>query len=366
MLGEPWLSSGRPVVLDGGLATELERRGHDLSGALWSARLLRDAPEEIVAAHRAFFLAGAQVAITASYQASLPGLAAAGVDRAEAAALLSSSVALARRARDEIVAGRLTRSAASSSQDSRDVACPVDGGRIDPAATRHRGAAARSNSVDHGGTQAEARAPGERTADRGEAEQRLLVAASIGPYGAYLADGSEYRGRYGLTVGQLRAFHRPRLRLLAETAPDLLAIETIPDVDEAAAVLAELDGLGLPAWLTFTSTGMHTRAGQPLAEAFAMVRGRADVVAVGVNCASPVGVAEVVRLAAECSGKPVVVYPDGGEVWNASERAWAGPGRFRPGDVRDWIAAGARLVGGCCRVRPAEIAALAAEVDACT
>ncbi|WP_245856971.1 homocysteine S-methyltransferase [Actinoalloteichus hoggarensis] len=357
------ISGGRPVVLDGGLATELERRGHDLSGALWSARLLRDAPEEIVAAHRAYFLAGAEIAVTASYQATLPGLAAAGVDRSEAVGLLSASVALARRARDEVSA----EGEALSTERFRRGGGPPEPSWTDStfgaADTRRHGTGASSRAVEGAGTQAEARRPGPPAARGAMARRRLLIAASIGPYGAYLADGSEYRGRYGLTVDRLRAFHRPRLEILAEAEPDLLAIETIPDVDEAAAVLAELDGSGLRAWLTFSSTGMRTRAGQPLAEAFAMVRGRDDVVAVGVNCSSPVGLADVVGSAAECSGKPVVVYPDGGEMWDPSAGAWTGPGRFRPDDVHEWIAAGARLVGGCCRVGPSQIAALAAEVD---
>ncbi|MFF5991808.1 homocysteine S-methyltransferase [Prauserella flavalba] len=290
------LSTGRPVVLDGGLATELEARGHDLSDALWSARLLADAPEEIVAAHAAFFRAGAEVATTASYQASFPGFAAHGIDRAGAAALLRRSVELARRARDAVA---------------------------------------------------------------GDGRARW-VAASAGPYGALLADGSEYRGRYGLTRRELIAFHRPRLEVLAEAGPDVLALETVPDVDEAAAELTALEAVDVPAWLSYTVEGGRTRAGQSLEEAFAVAAGNAQVIAVGVNCCSPADVADAVAIAAEVSGKPVIAYPNSGEGWDAEGRRWAGASTFSPDEVNRWTGNGAALVGGCCRVRPGDIADLAA------
>ncbi|NIH80192.1 homocysteine S-methyltransferase [Amycolatopsis viridis] len=280
------------VVLDGGLATELEARGHDLSDALWSARLLADDPDAIVAAHRAFFRAGAQVATTASYQASVAGFAEAGIARQEAVRLLQLSVELAREARV-----------------------------------------------------------------RGDE----LIAASIGPYGATLADGSEYRGRYGLRIGELVAFHRPRAEILAAAGPDLLACETVPDVDEAEAMLLAIEGLGVPAWLSYTITGESTRAGQPLTEAFAVARGNDQIVAVGVNCCDPRDVAAAAGIARAASGKPVIAYPNSGERWNG--RRWTGTSRFAPEMVHDWLAAGAGYVGGCCRVGPEDIAALAAAVS---
>ncbi|MDQ0370375.1 homocysteine S-methyltransferase [Catenuloplanes indicus] len=278
-----------PLVLDGGLATQLEADGADLSGALWSARLLRDDPAAIVAAHAAYLRAGAQVLTTASYQATLPGFAAAGIPATEAAALLRRSVRLAREA----------------------------------------------------------------------ARGRAWVAASAGPYGAMLADGSEYRGNYGLSVRELTAFHRPRLEILAEAAPDVLALETVPDLREAEALLTALDGLGVPAWLSFTADGSRTRAGQPLEEAFALVTGLDTIVAVGVNCCEPADAAAAVPLARHASGgKPVVVYPNSGETWDAVTRSWAG--NPHPPAVPD----GAALVGGCCRVGPPAIAAIADSVRA--
>lgn len=274
------------------MATALEARGHDLSDALWSARLLLDAPTEIAAVHRAFFDAGADIAITASYQASYDGLAARGVDRAAADGLLRRSVELA-----------------------RDAAASAGG--------------------------------------------RRWVAASVGPYGAVLADGSEYRGRYGLSVAALRDWHRPRMEVLAAAGPDLLAFETVPDVDEAEALADAVAGLDVPAWLSYSIDGERTRAGQPLADAFAVAAGVPQIVAVGVNCCAPADVTDAVALAREITGKPVIAYPNSGECWDARARAWTGPPRFGPEDARRWVAEGARIVGGCCRVGPAGIARLA-------
>jgi homocysteine S-methyltransferase len=281
------------LIADGGLATELEARGHDLSDALWSARLLVDAPQEITAAHAAFFRAGATIATTASYQASFDGLAARGIGRDDAARLLRRSVELAKNARDDV------------------------------------GGAGR------------------------------WVAASVGPYGAALADGSEYRGRYGLSVGQLQDWHRPRLEVLADAGADVLALETIPDVDEAEALVSLVRSLGVPAWLSYTIDGTRTRAGQPLADAFAVAAGVPEIVAVGVNCCAPEDVLPAIGPARE-TGKPVIVYPNSGERWDSGRRAWVGSSRFSPQLAVQWVAAGARVIGGCCRVRPADIAELAA------
>ncbi|MFJ6138997.1 homocysteine S-methyltransferase [Kitasatospora sp. NPDC092286] len=296
-----------PLVLDGGLSNQLAAAGHDLSDGLWSARLLADAPEALVAAHRAYFAAGAQVAITASYQASFEGFARRGVGRAEAGRLLARGVELARAAAAEESAGDRPR----------------------------------------------------------------WVAASVGPYGAVPADGSEYRGRYGLSQDELEAFHRPRLEALVAAGPDVLALETVPDADEARALLRAVRGLGVPAWLSYSVVGGRTRAGQPLAEAFALAAEADEVVAVGVNCCTPQDADRAVALAARVTGKPVVVYPNSGESWDAGAREWRGEPTFRAtgaaggrGRVARWLADGARLMGGCCRVGPDGIAALAAELAA--
>ena len=193
-----------------------------------------------------------------------------------------------------------------------------------------------------------------------ETGRELWVAASVGPYGAVLADGSEYTGRYGLTPAQLRDFHAPRLELLAAAGPDLLAVETVPDLDEAAVLVELLDEVGLPAWLSYSVAGDRTRAGQPLAEAYAVTAGRTSLVAAGVNCSAPGDVLGAVRTATEVTGLPAVVYPNRGEEWDGTRKAWSGGGAFDPALVPTWVAAGARLVGGCCRVGPADIGAVAA------
>lgn len=186
------------------------------------------------------------------------------------------------------------------------------------------------------------------------------VAGSVGPYGAVRADGSEYRGRYGLSVGELERFHRPRIEALAEAGPDVLALETVPDVDEAEALLAAAEGCGIPLWLSYTASRGRTRAGQPLSEAFDLAAGRDQVLAVGVNCCTAEDADRAVPLAAARTGKPVVVYPNSGEGWDATHHRWQGPATFAAASAGEWAAHGARLVGGCCRVGPRQIASLGA------
>ena len=281
---------GGPVVLDGGLATQLEAQGHKLNSALWSARLLGEDPDAIVQAHLSYFTAGAEVATTASYQASIDGFVRAGSSPAEAQQLIKRSVRLAEQAR-------------ASFQDDHD----------------------------------------------------RWIAGSVGPYGAALADGSEYRGDYDLSVTELRRWHRPRIELLAEAGADVIALETIPCLAEVEALVAEVDGSGQPCWLSITCAGERTRAGEPAEEAFALARDVAEIIAVGVNCIDPADAYGLVQTASRTTGKPVVIYPNSGERWDAFEKTWKGPTTFRAEEVEGWIIGGARLVGGCCRVGPTEI-----------
>jgi homocysteine S-methyltransferase len=174
-----------------------------------------------------------------------------------------------------------------------------------------------------------------------------------------LADGSEYRGRYGLTVDELARFHRPRLEVLAAARPDVLALETVPDTDEADALLRAVRGLGVPAWLSYSIAGDRTRAGQPLEEAFALAADADEIIAVGVNCSAPEDVDGAVETAARVTGKPVVVYPNSGETWDAEARAWTGRATFTAEQVEGWRTSGARLIGGCCRVGPGAITSIA-------
>jgi homocysteine S-methyltransferase len=285
------------VVLDGGFATELERRGHDLSDDLWSARLLLDDPDEVRDTHLAFYQAGAQVATTASYQASFEGFAGHGLSREDSVALMRRSVTLAREA--AVLADR----------------------------------------------------PG------------LLVAASVGPYGAVLADGSEYRGDYGVTDAALRAFHLPRAEVLASAGADLLAIETVPSEQEVAVLLGVLSELPsrTRAWLSITCVdGSTTRAGEDVDRVFGLARGHDQIVAVGVNCTAPQYVEELVARAVAASGKPAIAYPNSGESWDAVAHQWGGAGAALDLDAASrWVTAGARYVGGCCRVSSLDIARLA-------
>jgi homocysteine S-methyltransferase len=170
-----------------------------------------------------------------------------------------------------------------------------------------------------------------------------------------LAGGEEYIGRYGLSVRRLRDWHRPRAEILAEAGADLLAIETLPDIDEAEALASIVAELDVPCWLSYTIAGDRTRAGQPLPEAFAIAADVARIVAVGVNCRAPRDVAAAVSLAREVTGKPVIAYPNSGQAWDGSRRQWAGRNQLSARLALQWVRAGARIVGGCCRVTPAGI-----------
>ncbi|RCG25532.1 homocysteine S-methyltransferase [Streptomyces diacarni] len=222
----------------------------------------------------------------------------------------------------------------------------------------------------HGRTAEEARALFGRSVELARAAavrttgEAVWVAGSVGPYGAVLADGSEYRGRYGLGVADLAAFHRPRIEALVAGAPDVLAAETVPDAVEAEALLRAAAGCGVPVWLSYTVAGGRTRAGQPLEEAFAVAAGNAQVLAVGVNCCAAHEVGQALEAAARaCPGVPLVAYPNSGEGWDAGRAAWTGAPSFAPSLAAEWVTLGARLVGGCCRVGPRDIAEVGGVLD---
>jgi len=273
------LAAPGTIVIDGGLSTQLERMGHDLSDSLWTARALVSDPDAVTAAHRAFIAAGAQVVITASYQVSRAGFADAGLDPAMADDALAASVQAAR--------------AAAAGTD-------------------------------------------------------VLVAASVGPYGAIAHDGAEYRGNYGLSEEQLAEFHAERIAVLQAAGPDLLAVETIPDAVEVRALLRVLPG-DLPAWVSLTaSDGHRLRAGQPIEDAVGACTGHPAVVAVGVNCTEPVHVPSLLERMAHVTDLPLIAYPNAGGSWDAASRAWVGPVQPVEEAARTWIERGARIVGGCC------------------
>jgi homocysteine S-methyltransferase len=300
------LAGGRGVtVLDGGLATELEGSGHDLSDRLWSARLLLTDPDAIEAAHLEYFRAGARVATTASYQASIEGFAAAGLDHDAASRLIALSVELASRAR----------------------------------------ARYRAESGDKGA---------------------LLVAGSVGPYGAMLADGSEYRGDYDPGAAALADFHRPRIAALVEAGADLIAFETIPTIREAEVLVELLDEVALPAWLSYSCRDeLSTSAGEPI-EAAVALGAHPRVVAVGVNCTAPRYLPALLAAARTATEQPLIAYPNGGERWDPASRRWLADdvGAYDPATVASWVGLGATWLGGCCGTGPAEITALAERIRA--
>lgn len=299
-------SASSLVVLDGGLATELAARGHDLSDALWSARVLADAPHAIEDVHLDYFEAGADIAITASYQASYEGFGARGLTVDETTRLLQHSVGLAVAARNRFQAAH-----------------PASG-------------------------------------------RTLRVAASVGPYGATRHDGSEYRGDYGLSEDALTAFHGPRLNALLDASPDLLACETLPSLLEARAIVRLLRAHpNSHAWMSFTCRdGAHTSAGDRIADCAALLDAEPQVVAIGVNCVDPSLVTALVRTMASHTRKPLVVYPNSGEVWNATGRCWEGSAQRFTAFLDEWLDAGASWIGGCCRTTPADIRIVRDAVDA--
>ncbi|MFW6096793.1 MAG: homocysteine S-methyltransferase [Chloroflexota bacterium] len=297
----PFLEQQPSLILDGGLATELERRGFDLDDPLWSARLLSRAPEAIKAVHLDYLAAGADCIITASYQATIPGFRSKGYSAQEARTLIRRAVLIAREARDEFW---------SQPQNRRN--------RLRP-----------------------------------------LVAASVGPYGAFLADGSEYRGDYSRSEDELYAFHRPRWRLLVDCEPDILACETIPSAIEALALARLLiETPEMPAWVSFSCRdGRHINDGAPLADVVKFLTDIPTVVALGINCTPPRFIPDLVREARRATDKPIVVYPNSGEVYDVKERRWTGlsiPDDFAE-QSRAWREAGATLIGGCCRTGPDHI-----------
>jgi homocysteine S-methyltransferase len=291
------------VILDGALATELEARGADLSDPLWSAKCLLERPELIRQVHLDYFRAGAQVATTATYQATFEGFAQRGIERGRAARLMLEAVSLARVARDEF------RASLPSGLEPRP----------------------------------------------------LLIAASVGPYGAMRADGSEYRGRYGLSDRELAEFHRPRLEVLARSGADVLAFETLPCLQEALVLAKLLDEYpGITAWLCFSCRdGTRNSEGEDMGSCAQALSRHPRIAAIGVNCTAPEHVPKLLERMRELTAKPLVAYPNSGERYDAEKKRWVGPAAHAStAQARQWVAAGARLVGGCCRTTPADIRGL--------
>ncbi|RMH02439.1 MAG: homocysteine S-methyltransferase [Chloroflexi bacterium] len=302
---EPFLQQQGALILDGGLATELEARGFNLDDPLWSARLLLEQPDAIRQVHLDYLYAGADCVISASYQATISGFMARGVSRAEAIRLIRLAVELALAARDDFWGVAANRN-----------------GRLRP-----------------------------------------LVAASVGPYGAYLADGSEYTGNYGLETAELIAWHRERWHILANSGADLLACETIPSYREAEALrylLAETPDTW--AWFSFSCRdGHHISDGTPITDCVRLLADAPRVAAIGVNCTPPRYIPALIKAIHQVTDKPIVVYPNSGEIYDPERHCWLGesvPAEFGTYS-REWRKLGAALIGGCCRTGPAHIRQIA-------
>jgi homocysteine S-methyltransferase len=286
-------------VLDGGMATELEKLGCDLSGPLWSAHVLREQPEKVAAVHAAYLAAGADCILTASYQVSAEAYAEIGLSPEDAAASLRESVRIA----EDVRAGF-----------SR---------------------------------------PSSRT---------ILIAASLGPYGAALHNGAEYHGNYEISFDQLVSFHARRIAVLAQTNADFIAFETVPSLEEAKAIVAALEQYPeITAWVSFACRdASHTAHGEPISDCARLLDAVPQVVAVGINCTAPAFVTSLIRALKASTTKPIVVYPNSGEGWDAETRSWTGkaePGVFSA-SAKEWGLAGAQIIGGCCRTGPEHVRAI--------
>lgn len=295
-----------PLLLDGGLSNELERQGCDLNQKLWSAKLLESNPEAIILAHLAYLESGARCIITSSYQATLPGFMAIGIDEHSARGLILKSVLLAEEARSRFLS-------------------------VKPQ------------------------------------ESKPVIAASIGPYGAYLADGSEYRGDYKISDQELIEFHTPRINLLDDSSADILACETIPCFQEARVLSEILENAKKPAWISFScKDGKHISDGTPIATCAAYFAHHPVVFAIGVNCTSPEFISELIRSIKMKSGnKKIVVYPNSGAVYHAESKTWSGLTDLSSCEsmVKEWMESGADIIGGCCGIGPQQIKAMGKNIS---
>ncbi|ATB69353.1 homocysteine S-methyltransferase [Sulfurospirillum diekertiae] len=299
------LAKQKVLIIDGAFGTELERKGYDINDSLWSAKFLMEKPEAIGEVHKDYLEAGSDCITTASYQATYEGFMKRGLSEKEAKALIQSSVKIAKNVRDTFW---------------KDV-------------------------KNH------AKRP------------KPLVAASVGPYGAYLADGSEFRGHYGLSIDELMIFHRKRLATLIEAKPDLLACETIPCLLEAQALCKLLEAFPtIHAWVSFSAKdGVHINSGESMRECAQFLDTQKQIIAIGINCTAPHYIESLIGEIKAVSSKPIIVYPNGGATYNALTKTWDGLSKSASyGKMAYvWYKKGASIIGGCCQTTPFDIAQIA-------
>ena len=295
-----------PVIIDGGLSNVLESLGCNLNHELWVANMLATNPEAIVKTHLAYLEAGAQIISTSSYQATIPGFLNLGYSEKEAEGLILKSVELAQNAIIEFLRTHKPKT-------------------------------------------------------------KPLIAGSIGPYGAYLADGSEYRGDYTITDLALRRFHQRRIELLDKSTCDLLAFETIPSYQEAKQINELTQHCKTPSWISFSCRdGVHINDGTPISQAASIFYNNENVFALGVNCTAPAHISYLIAaLKGVAKNKKILVYPNSGEIYNARSKTWSGisdPSKFSEISLQ-WIANGADIIGGCCRIGPEHIKRLGEQIN---
>ncbi|WP_024955049.1 homocysteine S-methyltransferase [Sulfurospirillum arcachonense] len=301
---EKILKKQKAVVIDGALGTELERKGYELNDPIWSAKFLMQNPMAIAQVHQDYLEAGADCITTASYQASFEGFMKKGLSKQEAKELLKNSIELAKKTRDNFVQNNTNKS------------------RVKP-----------------------------------------LVAASIGPYGAFLADGSEFRGNYKVSEQELIDFHKERMQTILETNPDLLALETLPSFKEAKALCELLkDFPNAHAWLTFSAKDeKHINDGTPIKECAQWLDKQKQIIAIGINCTAPQYIASLISQIKEVSTKPIIVYPNAGGSYDAITKTWNTKEEISSYKAKAelWYEKGATLIGGCCQTTPTDIEQIA-------
>ena len=287
-----------PLILDGGMSNVLENQGCDLNHKLWSAKIIETNPQAIVNCHLTYLEAGANCITTAGYQATVKGFMDLGFGLTEAKQLVLKSVELAEKAKSEFLT-------------------------------------------------------------KNKIKDNIFIAASMGPYGAYLADGSEYRGAYAIPEKELENFHLEQIKILDASGADFLAFETIPSLAEIKALSSLLIDTIKPAWVSFScKDGHYLNDGNKIREAAKILANHPTVFAIGVNCTAPKYITSIIQtLKNSAPDKRVIVYPNSGEVYRADSKSWQGisdPNLFQT-MAKEWFESGADILGGCCRIGPDHI-----------
>ena len=299
---EEILQKQKVFILDGALGTQIQKNGHDVNDSLWSAKFLNEDTSVIKKVHKQYLEAGADCIITSSYQASLEGFLEKGFSKEKAIELIKLSINIAKEARDEFW----------------------------------------------------------ETFEDKQTRVKPLVAASIGPYGAYLADGSEYSGDYKISDEELKDFHKKRLEIIVETNPDILACETIPLLKEAKIISDLLKQYPhITSWITFSAKNEnYTNAGDDIKECMTYLNTQEHISAVGINCTAPQYIPMLIENIKSVCSKPIVIYPNGGSRYNPITKLWE-RGELSAQDFAKlanlWYTKGATVIGGCCETTPNEI-----------